>query len=265
MLLLGTQGWNYSAWVGSFYPTGTRPADFLTTYARAFPTVEVDSTFYAVPPERTVLGWHERTPSGFTFALKLPQEITHERRLQDAEDVTELFLERVRLLGDKLGPILIQFGPDFGVSNMPALERYLPTLPRDIRFAVELRQRQWITDELLELLTAHRVALTLSDGRWIPRDTLFELTERPTADFTYVRWMGPDRSIEDFSRTQVDRSRELESWSEVLRSLVKRVMVYGYANNHYAGHSPATVRELQVLLGQKPVEPKMLGEQISLF
>jgi len=226
MLLLGTQGWNYSAWVGPFYPTGTRPADFLTTYARAFPTVEVDSTFYAVPPERTVIGWRERTPSGFTFALKLPQEITHERRLQDAEDVTELFLERARLLGDKLGPILIQFGPDFGVSNMPALARYLPTLPRDIRFAVELRQRQWITDELLELLTAHGVALTLSDGRWIPRDTLFELAERPTADCTYVRWMGPDRSIEGFSRTQVDRSSERESRSEVLRRLAQRGMAW---------------------------------------
>lgn len=265
MLLLGTQGWNYAAWVGPFYPTGTRPADFLTTYARAFSTVEVDSTFYAIPPERTVLGWRDRTPAGFTFALKLPQEITHERRLRDAEDATELFLERARLLGDKLGPILIQFGPDFDVSNMEALEQYLPILPKDVRFAVEFRQRQWLTSELLALLTEHEVALALSDGRWIPRSTLFELARRPTADFTYVRWMGPDRSIEDFSRTQVDRSRELESWSDVLRALAKRVMVYGYANNHYAGHSPATVRELQTLMGQKPVDPQMLGEQISLF
>ena len=148
MLLLGTQGWNYAAWVGPFYPTGTRPANFLTTYARAFSTVEVDSTFYAIPPDRTVLGWRDRTPAGFTFALKLPQEITHERRLRDAEDATELFLERARLLGDKLGPILIQFGPDFDVSNMEALEQYLPILPKDVRFAVEFRQRQWLTSEL---------------------------------------------------------------------------------------------------------------------
>src|SRR5690606_11889070 len=99
--------------------------------------------------DRTVLGWSDRKPAGFTFALKLPQEITHERRLRDAEDATELFLERARLLGDKLGPILIQFGPDFDVSNMEALEQYLPILPKDVRFAVEFRQRQWLTSELL--------------------------------------------------------------------------------------------------------------------
>lgn len=265
MIRLGTQGWNYAAWVGPFYPVGTRPADFLTTYARAFDTVEVDSTFYAIPPERTVLGWAGRTPPGFTFALKLPQEITHERRLRDAEDLTELFLERARLLGDKLGPILIQFGPDFGPGELPALVEYLPLLPKDLRFATEFRQRGWIRDDVLELLAEHNVALALSDGRWIPRRTVLELAERPTSDFTYVRWMGPDRSIEDFSRIQVDRSRELEAWAEVLRILGKRVMVFGYANNHFAGHSPATIRELQVLLGQQPVDPGQLGEQISLF
>jgi len=91
---LGTQGWNYDAWVGPFYPDGTRAADFLTLYARAFDTVEVDSTFYAIPPERTVRGWAERTPANFRFALKLPQEMSHERRLRDVDDLLELFLDR---------------------------------------------------------------------------------------------------------------------------------------------------------------------------
>ena len=80
---IGTQGWNYEGWVGAFYPVGTRPADFLSIYSRAFDTVEVDSTFYAIPPSKTVRGWADRTPPGFTFALKMPQEITHERRLRD--------------------------------------------------------------------------------------------------------------------------------------------------------------------------------------
>ena len=104
---LGAQGWNYDAWVGPFYPTGTRSADYLTTYARAFDTVEVDSTFYAIPPAKTVKGWRDRVPAGFRFALKLPQEITHENRLRNSADQLALFAERARLLGDKLGPILI--------------------------------------------------------------------------------------------------------------------------------------------------------------
>lgn len=263
---LGTQGWNYDAWVGPFYPSGTRAADYLTVFSRAFDTVEVDSTFYAVPAAKTVRGWYERTPSGFTFALKLPQEITHERRLRDADDVALLFYDRARELGEKLGPILIQLGPDFGPSELPALANLLPKLPDDIRFAVEFRQRGWINDGVLALLAEHRVALALSDARWIPRKQMLALAARPTTDFAYVRWMGPDRDIVDYSRIQVDRSRELEAWAGVLGPLARmKVKVYGYVNNHFAGHSPESARELQRRLGLSVVDPSMLGEQMSLF
>src|SRR5690349_14814711 len=104
---IGTQGWNYDAWVGPFYPVGTRPADFLSVYSRAFDTVEVDSTFYAIPPSKTVRGWADRTPAGFTFALKMPQEVTHERRLRDAADIAKALFDRARELDDKRGPILL--------------------------------------------------------------------------------------------------------------------------------------------------------------
>jgi uncharacterized protein YecE (DUF72 family) len=263
---IGTQGWNYDAWVGPFYPVGTRPADYLAVYARAFDTVEVDSTFYAIPPAKTVRGWAERTPPGFTFALKLPQEITHERRLRDAGDLTQTFVDRARELGEKLGPVLVQLGPDFAPGELPALVSFLPTLPRDLRVAIEFRQRGWLTDGVLALLAEHGVALALSDGRWVPRKVMAQLATRPTADFVYVRWMGPNRDIVDYSRVQVDRTRDLELWSAVLWPLVEKGFdVYGYINNHFAGHSPASARELQRLLGQKPVEPEQLGEQMSLF
>lgn len=104
---IGTQGWNYDAWVGPFYPTGTRPSDFLTVYARAFDSVEVDSTFYASPAATTIRSWVDRTPKGFVFALKLPQEITHERRLRDSRELLGQFIKRARMLGPKLGPILV--------------------------------------------------------------------------------------------------------------------------------------------------------------
>jgi len=263
---IGTQGWNYDAWVGPFYPEGTRQADYLTIYARGFDTVEVDSTFYAIPVAKTVRGWAQRTPDDFLFALKLPQEITHERRLRNVDDLTTEFFDRIRELGPKLGPVLIQLGPDFGPTELPAVAQFLPKLPRDIRFAIEFRQRSWIHDGVLALLAEHNVALTLSDGRWIPRKQMMQLATRPTADFLYVRWMGADQSIVDYSRIQIDRSRELESWTSVLWPYAEQGReVFGYVNNHFAGHSPESARELQRLMGQQVVEPENLGEQISLF
>lgn len=254
--------------MGSFYPSGTRASDFLSTYACAFRGVEVDSTFYAIPDVRVVRAWSERTPPEFTFALKMPKEVTHERRLRDADDIVRDFLNRVESLGSKLGPILLQMGPDFEPDELPSIEDFLPTLPRDLRFAIELRQRGWMRSEvlprLLELLSRRGVALALSDGRWIPRETMLELAERPTADFVYVRWMGPDREITDYSRVQFDRSEEIRAWSEVLKS-VRSKDIFGFFNNHFAGHSPASAREMQSLVGQQPVDPETLRGQRTLF
>jgi uncharacterized protein YecE (DUF72 family) len=268
-ILIATQGWNYDAWVGPFYPPGTRTSEFLSTYARAFRGVEVDSTFYAVPDARAVRAWRERTPADFTFALKMPKEITHERRLHDADDLLREFLDRAFELGPKLGPILLQMGPDFAPEELPAIERFVPRLPRDVRFAIEVRQSRWMRPDvlsiLLELLAAHGIALALSDGRWIRRETMLELAGRPTADFLYVRWMGPDRDITDYSRVQFDRSEEIRAWSEVLKRAAHTKDIYGFFNNHFAGHSPASAREMQGLLGQQPVDPETLRTQRSLF
>lgn len=266
---IGTQGWNYPAWVGPLYPPGTRPAEYLTTYARLFRAVEVDSTFYAVPDAKAVRAWNKRTPADFTFALKMPREVTHERRLRNAGDVVQEFLDRARELGTKLGPVLLQMSPDFAPEELASLEDFLPTLPRDIRFAVEMRQSRWTQDEvvprLLSLLAAHNVALALHDGRWTPRETMLALAERPTADFQYVRWMGPDREITDYSHIQFDRSDELRAWSEVLRNVANTKEIFGFFNNHFAGHSPASARAMQRLLGQEPVDPETLRTQQSLF
>ena len=265
-LHLGCQGWNYAAWVGPFFPTRTRAADFLTVYARAFDTVEVDSTFYATPAAQTVRGWAERTPAAFRFSLKLPQEITHELRLRNAHAQCDRFFEVARELGPKLGAVLVQLGPDFAPSELPALAAFLPALPRDVRVAVEFRHRGWINDGILALLAEHNVALALVDARWIPRATVLKLAERPTADFAYLRWMGPDRELVDYSRVQHDRSKELAAWLRVLPGITARVQtVYGYVNNHFSGHSPATVRELQRQLGQVVVDPTQLGEQLRLL
>jgi uncharacterized protein YecE (DUF72 family) len=267
MTHVGTQGWNYDAWTGPFYPDGTRAVDFLSIYSRAFQTVEVDSTFYAIPAVSTIRGWYERTPADFLFALKLPQEITHEHRLRDSGGLTEEFFERARELGSKLGPVLVQTGPDFAPGELPALVEFLGKIPDDVRVAIEFRHRGWITDGVLALLRERNVALALVDGRWIPRKTMLSLAARPTADFAYIRWMGPNRDLVDFSRVQVDRSRELEQWvaaiGELGRNRVKEI--FAYVANHFSGHSPATAREVQGMLGQVPVPPDKLGDQLAFF
>ncbi|MBC7564366.1 MAG: DUF72 domain-containing protein [Gemmatimonadaceae bacterium] len=264
---LGTQGWNYDAWLGSFYPSGTKAPDYLGVYSRAFESVEIDSTFYAIPAVRSVRGWAARVPDGFKFALKLPQEITHDNRLRESADLTALFLDRARELDDKLGIVLIQLGPDFAPSELPALVSFLPTLPtKEIPFAIEFRQRGWINDGVLALLREYNVALTLTDARWIPRKQMLALAENPTSDTAYLRWMGPNRDFTDYSHIQVDRTRELHAWANAITGLTERVKtIYGFVNNHFSGHSPESVRQLQRLLGQTPVTPDQLGEQMTLF
>lgn len=263
---VGTQGWLYDDWAGTFYPEGTSQPDTLRLYARAFDTVEVDSTFYAVPSVSAVAGWAERTPPEFTLSLKLPREITHDRRLLDCGALLQEFVHRVRRLGRRLGPILVQMGPDFTPASAAALEAFLPLLARDLRFAVELRHSGWISRETHELLAMHGVALALSDGPWISRSWLLQLVDRPTAGFHYIRWMGPDRSLTDFSRVQVDRAEELDVWTDAIRPLEDRGLdCYAYFSNFFEGHAPGSARSFQTRLGREPVDPGSLGDQISLF
>ena len=125
---IGAQGWNYDDWVGPFYPRGTRSAEYLDLYAKAFDTVEIDSTWYAIPAEAAVAGWRNRAPAGFTYSLKLPQEITHRRRLHDSQEILDRFCARARELDEKLALILIQMPPDFSPLAFNALAQFLPLL-----------------------------------------------------------------------------------------------------------------------------------------
>ena len=263
---IGTQGWTYPDWVGPLFPDGTRSPQHLQLYSRAFDTVEVDSTFYAIPAVSPFELWRGRTPDGFVFSLKVPREITHDRRLVGGREPFAIFVERCRVLGEKLGPLLIQLGPDFGPGEDPALREFLALLPADLRFAVEFRQSGWITADTHALLSDHGVALALSEGQWIPRKWVLSLVERPTATFHYIRWMGMDREITDFSRIQVDREAELEEWAAAIRGAGEAVgEVFAYFNNYFAGHAPASARSLQRLLGLEVVAPERVGDQISLF
>lgn len=201
-------------------------------------------------------------PDGFTFALKLPREITHERRLQQVDQQLALFCDRARILGPKLGPILVQCPPDFAPAERAVLGDFLEQLPSDLRFAVEFRQSAWLTDDALALLKARGVALVVVDGPWIKRTV--DRAIHPTADFAYVRWLGSRRRRTAPAPEDVDR--QLSVWAMTLAAVAARVpAVYGYFSNSFQGHAPASARALQSMIGQKPVEPAHLGPQGSLF
>lgn len=268
-LHIGTQGWNYDGWVGPFYPRGTRSAEFLDLYTRIFDSVEIDSSFYAIPPETSIQSWYKRAPAGFTYSLKLPQEITHHNRLQNSDDVLARFCERVRGLQEKLAIILIQMPPDFSPRSLPALEKFLPLLPTDLRFAIEFRDRQWLLEDVgevvLDLLTAYKTALALTDSKWHDRATMLDLVARPTAEFTYLRWLGIAKLTET-SHVQISRKQEFAQWAAAFTVLQQNVQsIYGYFNNHFQGHSPASANHFKRLLGQSVIEPATLETQPSLF
>ncbi|HXG66459.1 MAG TPA: DUF72 domain-containing protein [Blastocatellia bacterium] len=261
---IGTQGWNYDGWTGPFYPRGTTKKEMLSLYAKVFDTIEIDSSFYAIPAENSVRGWLDKTPSHFTFSLKLPSEITHQNRLRGSEGILESFVERIRLFQERLGCVLIQLPPDFPPTERRALAEFLKLLPSDIRFAVEFRDAGWMQESTASLLREHHVALALVDSKWIDRRLSFQMLT-PTASFAYVRWLGP-RELTDFSRIQIDKNRELQEWADAFAELKENAThIFGYFNNHYQGHSPASCNQFKRLLGLSVEDAETLIAQPSLF
>ena len=276
---VGCQGWNYDDWVtppaaarAVFYPRGTRAEHMLDAYARAFDTVEVDSTFYAAPSDSTYDNWAARTPDGFTFALKLPREITHEHALRGAaaERALAEFCRGARRLGAKLAAVLVQLPPQFEATreNLRALSEFLPLLPEDIPFAVEFRDPFWFEEELLVPLSLQRnVSLALVEGPWVTRERVWRAAAPllDTSEFGYVRWMGA-RDLSRFDEVVRPRDTNLDRWATAIERLRERGSeVCAYFSNFYEGHAPASANKLKRLLGEPTVSPEDLENQPSLF
>ncbi len=241
---LGTQGFSFDGWVGPFYPTGTPKRAYLEEYARHFNSVEIDATFYGPPRGTTVEGWRQRTPPDFRFAAKFPQLITHEKKLDRAVGDAEAFVRTMQTLGDKLGVLTLQFAYDFTPEYFERLDDFLGLLPEGPRYAVEIRNRKWLQSDFGEMLSGHNVALVLQDLHYMPR------LDWITADFTVIRWLGRRKDIVEFDRIQIDRTESLEMWSERIQGFIENgIDIYGYFNNHFAGHSPASVRQFAAMVG----------------
>jgi uncharacterized protein YecE (DUF72 family) len=260
-ILIGSSGWSYPDWVGTFYPEGMEPGDYLGFYADRFPVVEVDSTFYRPPTAAMVRGWVKKTPDHFNFALKVPRVITHEKQLKNCAEEVEGFVSSILPLGDKLMVALLQLGY-FNRGSFASLHDFLDVLdpflaswPHDkVPLALETRNPRWVGPELVEVLKSHNTALTLTDQTWMPRPRqVAEGLDVVTGPLGFVRLLGDRDGIEKITTTWdkivVDRSDDLAETAGVIRDMARRVPVAVFVANHYAGHSLETIRQLRGLLG----------------
>lgn len=201
---VGTSGYNYPEWRGSFYPEKFPTAKMLPYYAARFSTVEVNYTFYRMPNAKTIANWNAETPAGFVFTLKASRKITHDARLKDVDENLRYFLDTAGALGSKLGPILFQLPPYFrkNPDHLDRLKGVLALLPDGLRPVFEFRHESWFGDEVYDALKSRNAALCIADNE---NGTTPEVA---TADFGYFR-------LRDEGYT----SDDLRKWAETVRRL----------------------------------------------
>jgi uncharacterized protein YecE (DUF72 family) len=250
-------------------------------YATRFNTVEIDSTWHYMPSPGTVDAWNARTPAGFTFSAKVPRVITHDRYLEGCESELSIFVSTMSRLGEKLGPLVLQFpyvarGKDpneyeTGADFLERLRRFIPALPREFMWAIEIRNSRWLRPELLDTLTERDISLVFID--YYTMDPLYKIASRPgilTAPFAYIRFLGNHKEMDaavrkareggtrkaDWDSIIEDRTGQMRLWVPPIRDLVARdIPTYVYFNNHYAGYAPGSIelftREFSATAAQK--------------
>jgi uncharacterized protein YecE (DUF72 family) len=228
---VGTSGYNFPEWKGTFYPEKLPASQMLEYYAQRLPTVEVNYTFYRMPNAKAVAGWDAATPATFTFVLKAPQRITHMARLQDIDDPLRFFLETARKLGKKLGPILFQLPPNFK-KDVARLGDLLTQFPPDIRCAWEFRHESWFSDDVYHVLRTGNAALCVADTE---EGTTPLVT---TADFGYFRL-----------RDEGYGKKELEQWAGTVKELGAQWQdAYVFFKHEESGIGPKLAQEFAKLL-----------------
>jgi uncharacterized protein YecE (DUF72 family) len=180
MIWIGTSGYNYPEWKGSFYPAGLPAAKMLPFYAERFSTVEINYTFYRMPTEKLVAGWAAATPSPFKLTLKAPRRITHDSRLRHCGELVSAFCRVAGTLGDKLGALLFQLPPS-AKKDVPLFDAFLAELPPRVCAAFEFRHDSWLDEEVFARLAARNLALCVADSEKMTTPV------RVTADYAYFR------------------------------------------------------------------------------
>lgn len=234
---IGTSGWHYPHWRGPFYPEKLPAARMLDFYTQQFDTVELNNTFYRLPPENAVQNWREQTPKGFCFAVKGSRFLTHMKKLKDSGTGITRFFERVDPLRTKLGPVLFQLPPAWEV-NAGRLEEFLAALPRRHRYAFELRNPTWHTPEVYGILRRHNAAFCIFEIAG------FYSGIQLTANFTYLRLHGPGGAYQGSYQGET-----LEQWAAHIRKWRSDLRaVYVYFDNDQAAYAVENALTLKRLV-----------------
>lgn len=232
MIWVGTSGYNYPEWKGSFYPEKIASPKMLAYYAERLPTVEINYTFYRAPTPKILEGWAAQTPEHFKLTLKAPRRITHDQRLKDVAEPVARFFETARVLGSKLGAVLVQL-PPYHRKDAPLLREFVATLPADACAAFEFRHGSWFDDEVLEILRARNLALCIADSEKISAPVEI------TADYAYFRLRDEGYTPDDLAK-----------WADVIREKTAACReVYVYFKHEDAGKGPEFARILRERLG----------------
>lgn len=260
-LLIGTSGWSYKEWVGVFYPASN--TNKLSFYASLYGTAEIDSSFYAFPSKGLVLGWARYTPENFVFSVKLPQLLTHEKKLDlskgvESDLVRFLGLLRPLIATGKLGPVLVQLPPSFSYdSDFVNLKRFLEKVPEDVKFAVEFRHPSWLREDVRSFLRGRNVANVIVDEPLLPPETTV------TADFAFIRWHG--RGTRPWYNYRYS-DKELSDWVPKVKEMTARVKkTFGYFNNHFKGFAVENSLRMMEMLGASTPRQQGARERATAF
>jgi uncharacterized protein YecE (DUF72 family) len=243
VIWIGTSGYNYPEWKGSFYPSDLPAARMLPYYAARFPTVEINYTFYRMPNEKIVGGWAAATPSPFRLTLKAPRRITHDNRLRQCGDLVGAFCRVAGTLGDKLGALLFQLPPS-AKKDLLLFDAFLADLPPGAPAAFEFRHPSWFDEDVFSRLSSRNLALCVADSEKLSAPV------RVTADYAYFRLRDEGYTADDIAKWAGVIQRETASCREV----------YVYFKHEEQGKGPQLARLLMDALGVTPPSPPPLSD-----
>lgn len=238
-IYIGTSGWSYKHWRGTFYPEKIKIKDHFPYYIQHFNTVEINNTFYGIPAEETFINWKEKVPDDFLYVIKANRAITHLKKLHDPLETVLPFLDRIQLLGKKLGPVLFQL-PPFMKSNNALLDAFLRTLPNNYRYVFEFRNPDWYQEEIFELLKKYNCAFCIYElaGHLSPLEI--------TADFVYLRLHGPGNKYQGSYPEET-----LQDWANQCLKWLDSKDVFVYFDNDEKGYAVFNALRLQELVREK--------------
>lgn len=272
-LYVGCTQWGRTDWVGKVYPKGTKQKDFLAHYVKQFNCIELNSLFYSLQPKPVIQRWASLAGEGFRFCPKMSESISHKLQLRNAGQETALFIDHVLAFGDKLGPSFLQLSESFGPDRVTVLQDYLRSLPRDFKFCLELRHKDWFgkpaasagvssaAGDTYKLMIEKNIGTVITDtaGR---RDVLHM---RLTAPVVFIRWIGNSLHPTDFTR--------LESWAHRLKTWMEKGLreIYFIIHNHNELLAPDLARHaverFNEVCGTTLVPPRLIIEPppLTLF